>query len=907
MKARLIGLISVLGAASMATLAAGCTGSECGDGTVERDGKCVPRSSVTCGEGTVLDEAGDCVPSEDACAEGATFDPGTGRCVADRGDCPTGTVAMGDECIPDGSVICADGTEFDAETGTCVPGAGACGEGTVMVDGECIGLDEALSPEVFSAAEPDDPAFDGTPQVVTPPAIDAERTIGGCITPEDFDGDDVVDVDIDYFAFTTSSPGMFRVRADGLGGAAAAFAVIPLDEPLASQGFLRIGLNLTGDTSERRVYLPSAGTYALLVFDSRSVDLGGLDTGLGFARAVGSEDTCYHVTMEGLEVPEPTAASDMTADGTFGDPTFLSLTASGDTVFQSLVSEEAMAVTPAQVLVVGDTAVSAPSIGFSPPVADGEDLVVVVDHVYDIGLDESEWTLDVTAVPDVPEEGDVTLTHDAEDGLGHFLSFQATAGDVVHLTVDGGADELIVIVRGPDTGQVSVPCGSGLFGGVNPCSTAETWYVVEQSGTQLVQIYNDDGVDGTDYTVSFDRSGQTPPDLTAGDSADVTLVDGRAFARLEGSSTRWGTVLLSSLAGTGFTAADVRLLADGTGELPSSALAEMDGVTDRFERIFGPSGDTFLLEVTDPDGFDGDEQLTVGLVETAHAMLDVSPSAAVSRSGDTSPPGGMKRYLLEGEAGGLTTIHVTGRGGSDPRIMLLGPDATAEETIDVTGDDGEESLTTVVGAEGWLAFAVVGAGGGRSFDLDITQAEPVSYAIGSGPSTFEDVCDMSGAEDLLDADDAVSSSWDFSTGFSYFGAEVHGIVASSNGWMTVDRDYAGTGYVGTSVFSGDLPAAGSPVDGVIAPFARDLVSTVCAVELSDRVVVQWEGTPYSGSGAIEMQAVLWDDGRIEFVYGSGHTLEDSSAVVGLEGPTGILSAIPTDAPVADSAILFTPM
>src|SRR5690606_29657901 len=143
-------------------------------------------------------------------------------------------------------------------------------------DHECVPNDGTLRGQVFPASEPDDPNFGGTPGDFLPPAIDEERTLQGCITPADFDMDGTTDYDADWFEFSVASPGLFRINADGLGGLAAGFAIIAADQPLIDQGFARVGLNLLGDSSERRVYLPRAGNYVFVVFDSRSINLDSL-------------------------------------------------------------------------------------------------------------------------------------------------------------------------------------------------------------------------------------------------------------------------------------------------------------------------------------------------------------------------------------------------------------------------------------------------------------------------------------------------------------------------------------------------------------------------------------------------------------------------------------------------------
>ena len=59
-----------------ATALSACGGNECASGTTEKDGQCVPTSTLTCGEGTVR-ENGACVPtSTTTCGAGSILENG---------------------------------------------------------------------------------------------------------------------------------------------------------------------------------------------------------------------------------------------------------------------------------------------------------------------------------------------------------------------------------------------------------------------------------------------------------------------------------------------------------------------------------------------------------------------------------------------------------------------------------------------------------------------------------------------------------------------------------------------------------------------------------------------------------------------------------------------------------------
>lgn len=166
-------MIAALALAVSPTLMVGCGGTECGAGTIEQDGKCVPET--TCGDNTtlvdgkcVLDAAaceagttnmnGTCVPTADICNEQTTFDAGTGTCVPNWSiACGTGTsynmtsgkcepsagaCAAGSELDAQGRCVvaataCGAGSALDANTGKCVAGAASCGANTALSDGVC--------------------------------------------------------------------------------------------------------------------------------------------------------------------------------------------------------------------------------------------------------------------------------------------------------------------------------------------------------------------------------------------------------------------------------------------------------------------------------------------------------------------------------------------------------------------------------------------------------------------------------------------------------------------------------------------------------------------------------------------------------------------------------------------------
>ncbi|NUN12956.1 MAG: alkyl hydroperoxide reductase [Myxococcales bacterium] len=91
----------------------------CGEGAVEKDGKCVPSHPLVCGEGSE-EVDGACVPiSTIACGEGtAEVD---GKCVSTTTpmECGPGTIPQDGSCVPENTLTCGEGT--NEQDGACLP------------------------------------------------------------------------------------------------------------------------------------------------------------------------------------------------------------------------------------------------------------------------------------------------------------------------------------------------------------------------------------------------------------------------------------------------------------------------------------------------------------------------------------------------------------------------------------------------------------------------------------------------------------------------------------------------------------------------------------------------------------------------------------------------------------------
>lgn len=888
-----VALLAVLG---LGVIAVGCggDGKECGEGTVAMGDTCVPESTIECGEGTVLDMEV-CVPEEEpvTCGAGTTLNSATGMCEPDV-TCATGTIAMGGECVPDGSVICTGNTVYDAETGTCVLDPEACAEGTVLVEGECVAYDDSLVADVHAAAEPDDSTYEGTGATFTPPAVGSTVTLDGCITPQDFDEDGVIDADNDVFDFTVTAPGLYDMRIDGLNGLSAAFVVISADDTLGD--WQRIAVDLTNDSAQRRIWLPRAGQYGIVVTDGRSLLTG---------EPAGSEDTCYFMSIEALAAPTPTALTADTRTGNLGgDPQFFSIAASGETVFRVQLDADSSVAAPAIVLAQGETfeaqAGDSPSAAaFSNVVPDAGALTIVVDNIYNYSLNPVPYELAINRT--VEADGTVSIPH--QDELFTFLWFEGTAGEIVRFAHTSADPIVLQLINSDVTAFLANVCPIG-----DECDSSESWLQLATTGRYLVRVYNEAGTDGTPYDVTFERETYTPTALTSGAASTLTINDGFAFATIDTSALEWARIDLANLTGTAFTEADVTIFArdaEGSLRLPGTTgglVTALDGGTtdESLSRIWIPTSGEILIAVNDGTAFEGDETVDLTVGPEDYEAITLTIGTPVTRDDVVIAAEGRALYLLRADAGSQITVTATGNGGADAVIGLLDNEASAVDQVDDTGADEAETLEATMPSDGWIAIAIDAGLPGGTVDVSFDAAPP-PYSVMDSPRTFADAC-ATGTEIVM-GDDTLSPVQTLTsfTSFEFFGDVVTGFRASTNGWLTFDTAYTGSSFV-------TIPATGTP-NSVVAPLARDLVGRVCVLESASELIVQWSGQTYGTGGTpVEMQAVfLAGSNEIHFVYGPGHqTAARAFDEVGIENATGTYSLEAPSRVMASAAFRFVP-
>lgn len=224
-----------------------------------------------------------------------------------------------------GPAMCANGTILDPASGACVIDPTACQDGTVLVNGACKNPNTDVTPDILEGAEPNGA---GVVETSTTPAgeitlkpIGQSVIIKGTTNPfRDADQDGQQDADYDTYFVDVTGPTLLDIAVDGTNGTMSAFIVLAsgASNPVntAASGWIRYGMNVTGDTSKRQVYLPTAGTYAIAFADTRSLYLdGNSPPAAGAGGAAGNAMASYYATIQQIAMPTATPIT-LTATGT---------------------------------------------------------------------------------------------------------------------------------------------------------------------------------------------------------------------------------------------------------------------------------------------------------------------------------------------------------------------------------------------------------------------------------------------------------------------------------------------------------------------------------------------------------------------------------------------------------------
>jgi subtilisin-like proprotein convertase family protein len=650
-----------------------------------------------------------------------------GACVPEDGSCPPGTVEVEGECVPDGSVICGTGTTFNEETGTCDPDISGCAEGTVLVEGECVREEDVRAGDVEEAPEPNDALLpDDGFAAFDLPAVGEDILIEGCIVPyrdvDPVDGEQ--DPDFDAFVFEAAGPALLDITVDGVGGAAGGFQMVPAGAALAADGWVRFGINLTGDAVQQQVFLPAAGTYVFLAADSRSVltDL-----------AAGGPQACYFATIANVGIPAATPLDGGAGDAVLGgDVQFWSYDPAADgEIIESAVDYTSETAAAALVeMVDGEYRGSTPFVTFGvaaeaslASLAADDEVVLVVEPITNFSLQPVQTSLTVGTIPTVALPGDgtaVTLTHD-DDAPINFVFFQADAGDVVRLEFDPGAAQYNILLYPPGVTSFDLVDEQAIAQVCDECTGADTWVQVQETGFYYMTVASGSAADGEDYDVGFTITRDTPALLEPGAPEPGSLAGAdRDFFEASLEDLVW---LEFSIVPTGFTDARVRFYPrDAAGQLDLLVPAQDEAIASAgtpFGRIVDGSDATLLVSVENAAGDVGGEAFA--FVMAPRPFVDagiVDDGSPIALPDIPLAAGQPALVLLRGGAGDSVRVTAQDEGGADLVLEQLDRVENSLFARDVGGAGAEENLARVLGDEAFVALRVTAAGGAAgSFDL----------------------------------------------------------------------------------------------------------------------------------------------------------------------------------------------
>jgi hypothetical protein len=893
-------------------------------------------NSKDCGPGT-KDEHGVCT-AVGSCGAGTTPDPVTGQCV------------------PDGSMICTDGTVFDPNTGTCKPDPSLCQDGTVLVGGQCIipgTVDVEEGPEPNGLGLLGEASNNPAGNITLKP-VGEHFVLHGTINPwQDVDGDGLNDPDVDSYTVTVAGPSLLHVTADGIHGLAAGFvAVAAVDQTDPLINWVRFGINLTNDTSDRQLFLPRAGTYIIAISDTRSLFLQG--------GAAGNPMAQYFVTIDALDMPAPTPLVGNTVSGTIGGEAQFYAPAMGTGINDVLLDmpqaqANASVVTLATTTFKGFADEGTDIFGNPTPaemVAGGftasDTPIVVVDDTYNYAVGPAQFTLTVTtsdATPLSTTGGTATETESTNTQPGALSDvpllnqfyFDTTAPDQ---TV-GIAITWNHAVRGSLLdGDLNFIAGFTTYGSTDPTWTTYTGLVrIQKPGRYYFFVYDPTGTAGTtQLSATSTITMLTPGAITEGTpTGNQTLgaFKAAAFTYDAGTTDPWQT----------FNATGVNTGGQIVGWYdPSTTYGRLDALTASsgaqaaeatpvfFHQYTAAGGAIGRILLDDPttnyfvkvNGVTPAGAATFNLTFDKRAIIDLGTIAAAnSASATNNPLGGTTTtgyVLFRSQPGEPATItvhpHVTTL---NTRFTLINADETAAGPAINTSNTGDDT-TALLPTKAWTAFlvsAVVNPPVAQQYDVTVAIGNPVSYAESMSSTTYTNICGTPGAVNIAFTadgtgngpanDEGLSAAIATPAGFQFYGVAAPALRVSTNGWLTLAGIPATAAFANTAIPDPNAP------NGIVAPYWDDLGTvTACRKLTGSRLTIQWDGVLFGSSTAVHFQAIL--DGAtstVEVVYAANQAALGDSATIGVEDQAGAHAtqhSFNTAGSIAPGdARLFTPM
>jgi hypothetical protein len=870
-----------------------------------------------CGVGTTYEAAKNaCVPVS-GCGPGTMLDPATNACVA----------------------VCTDGTKLNMTTGQCEVDPNDCQEGTVLIDGKCvdptstlsIDLDEgATEPNGFGVIEAS-PAPAGT--IVLKP-VGSAFVIHGLIKPfQDVDQDGQLDPDADTYTLTVTAPTLLEITADGVSGVDGGFVAIanaPAGDPIA--GWFRFGLNITGDTSKRQVFLPEAATYYLTIADTRT--LFQYSTGGPINAAPGPGE--YYITIKQLAMPTPNALTASATGATMGEVAFYSTsmgTGINDVTLDMPAVETASALVALQnsafrkhVFAFNPNTQAVQPGGTSTMLVGGfdtsDDVVLVVDDLWNYATAPASYTLTArtsNATPLSTNGGTATIT---EQQFTDPLSLPQFYFDVA------AADQTLGMnlvwnraVQGSlYNGNLDLVARFTNIGGAATWTSYTGLLRVPTAGRYYFFVYDPTGTPGTTQLTATSRIDQLAlAAIVEGTSTGTVSVDANyksnALAYSAGADP-WQTF---DSTGTN-TGGQVVSWFD-----PKTVFGRLDSLTTSGGPSAGNNAGAALQPIfthsyTTTGGAFGrillDDPTTTYFVKVNAAAPAASPTFTLTFAARTISDLGMVAanntpvgvtgqtidttntpgyYLFHTDNGNVPTVTV-----HPHTVALLNTDFQRVKNDEsglgplVNNAGGDDVETYVQIGNGWTAFvvqAVTPPASAQLYDVSVSAAPSVAYSETVASQTYTSVCGTTGASPIVfvadgitvaATDDGLASSVVATpAGFDFYGVPTTAFRVSTNGWLSFD-----TGQANSAPGNQNIPDPTAP-NNVVAPYWTNLHNvTACTKPVGTTIVVQWDAVDASGA-AVHTQAILdGSNSAITFLWSSAQAALGDKTTIGIEDPAG---------------------
>lgn len=875
-----------------------------------------------------------CGDSSKQCDPGTTMDV-DGVCTGTPTTCTDGTVLVGDHC------------EVDPN---------ACQDGTVLVGGACVDPGHVTA-DIEEAAEPNGYGLLGEVSAASAGTINLKPVgqhfvLHGKIVPfQDNDGDGQQDPDVDTYELDVDGPTMLTISSDGLHGLAAGFvglANVSQTHPLAD--WTRFGVNPTGDTSSRQLYLPAAGSYLIAIADTRTLFLSGASAGA----QEGKPDFEYYVSIDQIDA---TATALTAADGvatssgqlTPGETKLFTvamgegvneaeLSVAIDQVQESLVIANTHASIPSVKAVgTGDSGAGDPAAGSALGIRTGDETIVVVDNVFDYANAKYDYDLTIRlgTAGKLPTDGTTVSQPTSTTDLSLFYYDVASDGRLVGMDIafDRPMTGLVVdedffifsnFTYDPVDGFTYEDTFQSYRGLINH----------ELPGRYYFFVYDPAG-DTADITATSTYGAVTATPIALGTPLNGNAVN--AYGSNPFMFTSPTTVPWQQFTGSGVNTGAIT----ASFYQPGTAIGRLDTLTNScgvycddsplpiFMHAYDEAGTTegrimlddatpmYLVKVNTATTT-GAPTFDLSFDERAHTDLGTAnigtPVTASGQQLSAADP--VQRYLVRSNGGNTLTINVHPGTLTDTRIVHLATDETPLGTANngIAGND--DSIEVIQAGNGWTAFSVttVAAPTADQFDVSVAASAATTYTQSAGTTTFADACSAGGQAVPLDHNDEGRSTATVSTptGFDFFGIPAPHVRVFANGFLSVDQNLACAATGGSCFYSNaNIPAAAAP-NGLIAPFWDDLVLTgACSKTAGSKLIIQWQGKVF-GSPAmgpvVRFQAIL--DGAtdtIELVYDTTHAADGATATIGLENQIGgAASKVGFNTAGTATATLFTP-